>query len=208
LNRHPFITRRKDQVESPSAKTFRSHHPPTEARWEASRARFPRDQPLSQSGFGGWVEEKIEVRRAAVPLLVTQRGKRCVRPKISSTTFDNSSIGPHETTTAAAHNGVFPWEICDAVAGSQYKVIIAGTTEGTTAILKFDFPRNLACFQVRSPWQKSRTIWASTPCRYSCDVDLVARSCGTTMPLYRAVIVSQLYHTQNKSRRTLPQPAT
>jgi hypothetical protein len=38
------------------------------------------------------VDEKIEVRRAAAPLLLTQRDKGCVRSKISSTTFDNSSV--------------------------------------------------------------------------------------------------------------------
>jgi hypothetical protein len=37
------------------------------------------------------VDEQIEVRRAAAPLLLTQRDKGRVRSKISSTTFDNSS---------------------------------------------------------------------------------------------------------------------
>jgi len=39
VNGHLLTTRRTGKVESPSAKTFRFDHPPTEARWEASLAR-------------------------------------------------------------------------------------------------------------------------------------------------------------------------
>jgi len=37
------------------------------------------------------VDEKIEVPREAAPLLLAQRGQRMCPPKISSTTFDNTS---------------------------------------------------------------------------------------------------------------------
>ena len=81
-------------MESPSAKTFRFYHPPTEARYKASQARGPAEEieaHLDESGFGGWVIEKSEVLRAAAPLQLTQPNKRMRPPKISSTTFDNSS---------------------------------------------------------------------------------------------------------------------
>jgi len=39
LNGRPFTDRRKGKMESPSPKTFRFHHPPSEARGEASPAR-------------------------------------------------------------------------------------------------------------------------------------------------------------------------
>jgi hypothetical protein len=52
------------------------------------------------------VDEKIEVLRAAAPLLLTQRGKGCVRSEISSTTFDNSSeLAPAEGVIAFADFG-------------------------------------------------------------------------------------------------------
>jgi hypothetical protein len=41
----------------------------------------PVGEPLDLSGFGGWVDEKIEVLREAAPLLVTQRSKGCGRQK-------------------------------------------------------------------------------------------------------------------------------
>ena len=45
------------------------------------------------------MDEKIEVLRAAAPLLLARRDKGCVRPRISSTTFDNSS-----RASVAAHH--------------------------------------------------------------------------------------------------------
>jgi hypothetical protein len=39
VNGHLLIDLRNRKRESPSAKTYRFHHPPTEARWEASLAR-------------------------------------------------------------------------------------------------------------------------------------------------------------------------
>jgi hypothetical protein len=33
----------------------------------------PVDKPVNQSGFGGWVDEKIDVLREAAPLLLAQR---------------------------------------------------------------------------------------------------------------------------------------
>jgi hypothetical protein len=39
---------------------------------EGKPGTFPAGKPLHQSGFGGWVDEKIEVLREAVPLLLAQ----------------------------------------------------------------------------------------------------------------------------------------
>jgi hypothetical protein len=49
------------------------------------------EKSLHQSGFGGWVDEKMEVPREAGPLLLAQQGQRIRQQEISSTTFDNTS---------------------------------------------------------------------------------------------------------------------
>jgi hypothetical protein len=54
------------------------------------------EKSLNQSGFGGWVDEKIEVPREAGPLLLAQRGQTMRPPKLSSTTFDNTSSAQWE----------------------------------------------------------------------------------------------------------------
>ncbi len=55
-------------------------HPPTEARCKAkpwpTAVPLPERQP--ESGFGGWVDEKIKLARAAHPHVVSQE-HRCVQ---------------------------------------------------------------------------------------------------------------------------------
>ena len=53
-----FTNPRRSKAESPSAKTFRLHHPPTEARYEASQAR-PRWRSLSTNlaSEAGWMKK-------------------------------------------------------------------------------------------------------------------------------------------------------
>ena len=53
--------------------------PPSQSQIRDALARHS----LTESGFGGWADEKIEIAREAVPLLS--------RKKVSSTTFDNIS---------------------------------------------------------------------------------------------------------------------
>jgi hypothetical protein len=76
LNREASIPGRRRKVESPSATESRCHHPPTEASCEATPAPRPAQQTeahLEESGFGGWVSEKTELRRPAAPLSLAER---------------------------------------------------------------------------------------------------------------------------------------
>ena len=96
------------KVQSPSAKRLLVHHPPAEARYQASppdieQACLGRWSPtwydggFNESGFGGWADEKIKNRRVAAPLLLPSKNEAAVTespsvsPKTSSTTFDNIS---------------------------------------------------------------------------------------------------------------------
>jgi hypothetical protein len=65
--------------------------PPNRSQMGGKPGTTAAEKSLNQSGFGGWVDEKIEVPREAGPLLLAQRGQRMRPPKISSTTFDNTS---------------------------------------------------------------------------------------------------------------------
>jgi len=80
--------------------------PPNRSQMGGKPGTTAAEKSLNQSGFGGWVDEKIEVPREAGPLLLAQRGQRMRPPKISSTTFDNTSneqnkgrLTPPETST-------------------------------------------------------------------------------------------------------------
>ena len=79
-------------MESPSAKRYRFHHSPNRSQMGGKPGTTPTQEPLYPSGFGGWGDEKIEVLREAAPFLLAQRGQRMRSPKISSTTFDNTSF--------------------------------------------------------------------------------------------------------------------
>jgi hypothetical protein len=60
------------KVESPLARGFVCHHPPAQARYEASVVRWLQTLPhegLNESGFGGWADEKVEMAREAAALL-------------------------------------------------------------------------------------------------------------------------------------------
>jgi hypothetical protein len=70
LNRDGSLPERRSKVEAPAATECRSHHPPTEARGEARPTRGLSKGTAAhrdESGFGGWGQEKAELRRAAAP---------------------------------------------------------------------------------------------------------------------------------------------
>jgi len=53
-------------MESPPASCFIHHHPPAEARYQASPGSLGY-KIIDESGFGGWADEKIESVREAAP---------------------------------------------------------------------------------------------------------------------------------------------
>ncbi len=55
-----------DKMESPPASCFIHHHPPAEARYQASPGSLGY-KIIDESGFGGWADEKIELAREAAP---------------------------------------------------------------------------------------------------------------------------------------------
>ena len=61
-----------DKMESPSARCFIHHHPPAEARYQASPGALGY-KIIDESGFGGWADEKIEPVREAAPNVLLGR---------------------------------------------------------------------------------------------------------------------------------------
>jgi len=72
-----------DKMDSPSASCFIHHHPPAEARYQASPGSLG-CKSIDESGFGGLADEKIEPVREAAPNIESKKNP--------STTFDNISI--------------------------------------------------------------------------------------------------------------------
>jgi len=78
LNWHPFLNTRTAQMESPSARTFRFYHPPTEARWEASPARRLRKRlSTNLASEAGWMK-RLRSPAKRLHFCSPSGGKGCV----------------------------------------------------------------------------------------------------------------------------------
>jgi len=105
LNANDSIQGNVSKARSPSATYFLPHHPPAEARCQASPGLLPwpvHYETIDEPGFGGWADEKIEPAREAAPTVLigepagneielTHTPAAPESKKDSSTTFDNIS---------------------------------------------------------------------------------------------------------------------